>query len=66
MARITDGEANQKKSKERDSGRTRFLTTPVSMVSEPSTPGPSGVKVSDPSDSGDYEMDVTYELVFHP
>lgn len=66
MAGITDRKANPKKPKNETESGLDFLSTPVSTVSEPPTPGPSGVKVSDPSDSDDYEMDVTDELAFHP
>jgi len=66
MAGITDRKANPKKSKNETVAGLDFLSTPASTVSEPPTPGPSGVKVSDASDSDDYEMDVTDELVSHP
>jgi hypothetical protein len=62
MAGITDRKANPKKSKNETVASLDFLST----VSEPPTPGPSRVKVSDPSDTDDYEMDVTDELVLRP
>lgn len=66
MAGITDRKANPKKSKTRTEAAIDILSTPVSKTSEPPTPGPSGVKMSDPSDTDDYEMEVTDEFVSHP
>lgn len=63
MAGITDRKANRKKSKNKKVANLDFLSTPIL---DPLTPGPSGVKVSDPSDTDDFEMDVTDELVLHP
>lgn len=62
MAGITDRKANPKKSKNETVASLDFLSTPISAASEP---GESRVKVSDPSDTDDFEMDVTDELVFH-
>ena len=66
MAGITDRKTNPKKSKNEIVANLDLLSTPISMASEPPTPGPSRVKVSDLSDTDDYEMDVTDELVFYP
>lgn len=66
MAGITDRKANPKKSKNQTVDSLGFLSTPVSTASEPPTPGPSEVKISDPSDTDDYEMGITDELVSHP
>lgn len=66
MAGITDRKASPKKFKKETVASLDFLSTPVSTASEPPTPGPSRVKVSDASDTDDCEMDVTDELVFHP
>lgn len=65
VAGITERKANPKKQKKQTVVNLDFLSTPLSTVSEPATPGPSTVKVSDPSDTDDYEMDVTDELVPH-
>ena len=61
MAGITERKANPKKSRNQAVASLDFLSTPVSMTSEPPTPGPSTVKVSDPSDTDDHEMDITDE-----
>lgn len=66
MAGITDRKANPKKSKTGTVAGIDVLSTPISTASEPPTPGPSGVKVSDPSNTDDYEMEVTDELVPRP
>ena len=65
MAGITERKANPKKAKNQPVAGLDFLSTPASKTSEPPTPGPSRVKASDPSDTDDYEMDVTDELVCH-
>jgi len=66
MAGITERKANPKKSRNQSVADLDFLSTPGPTTSEPSTPGPSRVKVSNPSDTDDYEMDVTDELVCYP
>ena len=65
MAGITERKANPKKSRNQPAAGLDFLSTPTPTISEPPTPGPSRTKVSDPSDTDDYEMDVTDELVCH-
>ena len=66
MAGITDRNTNPKKSRNGTVAGVDILSTPISTTSEPATPGPSGVKVSDASDTDDYEMEVTDEFVSHP
>ena len=66
MAGITERKTNPKKSRSQAVAGLDFLSTPTPTTSEPPTPGPSRVKVSDPSDTDDYEMDMTDELVSHP
>lgn len=63
MAGITERKANPKKPRNQTAVDLDFLSTPGSMTSEPPTPGPSTVKVSDHSDTDDHEMDTTDELV---
>ena len=65
MAGITERKANPKKSRNQPVVGLDFLSTPAPTISEPSTPGPSTVKVSNPSNTDDYEMDVTDEFVCH-
>ena len=66
MAGITDRNTNPKKSRNGTVAGVDILSTPISTTSERATPGPSGVKVSDASDTDDYEMEVTDEFVSHP
>ena len=65
VAGITERKANPKKPRNQTSAALDLLLTPGSIASEPPTPGPSTAKASDPSDTDDYEMDVTDELVRH-
>ena len=65
MAGITERKANPKKSRNQSAAGLDFLSTSASTTSEPPTPGPSRAEVSNPSDTDDYEMDVTDELVCH-
>ncbi|KAF9784517.1 DNA repair protein endonuclease SAE2/CtIP C-terminus-domain-containing protein [Thelephora terrestris] len=59
MAGITERKTNPKKPKKQTSAGLDLLSTPGSIPSEPPTPGPSTAKAFDPSDTDDYEMDVT-------
>jgi hypothetical protein len=65
MAGITDRKATPKKARSQTLPGLDFLSTPASTTSESPTPGPSKVKLSDPSDTDDYEMVITDELVFY-
>ena len=65
VAGITERKATPKKPRNQTAADLSFLSIPTPAVSEPPTPGPSGVKASDPSDTDDYEMEVTDELVLN-
>ena len=65
VAGITERKVNPKKPRDRTFASLDFLSTSVSTTSEHPTPGPSTVKVSDPSDTDDHEMDTTDESVRH-
>lgn len=63
MAGITERKTNLKKPRNQTVANLDFLSASASTSSEPPTPGPSIVKVSDPSDTDDHEMDTTDESV---
>ena len=62
-AGMAERKANSKKSRNHTVATLDPPSKPVLTVLEPSIRGPSTSKASDPSDTDDYEMDITDELV---